>query len=163
MYQPGYPVHGYPKPPRRASGLLAGWLGLGSGAVLAYEIGPSWRHARSLWFPDFLHELSFALYTTAAILLVVGGILLMRRAFAGRVMVIIGAIAMLPEQLRVMLAIRHGYSYGYSMVHFLQPGLIHCVLELLAPVIAALLAMTPATGRWIAATHAPAYGHDRLI
>ncbi len=154
MYQPGYPSYGPAGPPSGLTGVTAGLAALGSGGALAYRIYPTWRYMRGMWFSSFEDKFCFALTTTAAILLVIGAILLLRRAYAGRVLVIVGAIAVVPGQLLTMIHFRHGSSLSYLLS---IAGTYRYGLELLVPLAAAFLAMLPATGRWIEAARAPRF------
>lgn len=83
---------------------------------------------------------ALALDTTAVLLLVVGGILLLSRLVVGRVMVIVGAVELL---IAFIVELRVAYdNFGRIFVAAL-------VLGLLLGIPALVLAAVPATGRWI--------------
>ncbi|MGQ4601290.1 hypothetical protein [Nocardia sp. R6R-6] len=110
------------------------------GTLNALESIPAWQglsfNSRG---PGLWAKLGLALNTTAAIVLILGGILLLCRLIAGRVMVIFGAAMMVPDR-------------AETLAWFVRHDVIGAVIFGLAVLVAILilvLAAMPATGRWI--------------
>ncbi|MBF6152671.1 hypothetical protein [Nocardia terpenica] len=109
----------------------------------AFSVFPEWATLGRNKF-SVVRDVALALDSTAALLLAVGGILLLSRLVAGRVMVIIGAVELL---LAFVIELRVAYdNFGLIFIAAL-------VLGLLLGLPALVLAAVPATGRWIQARH----------
>ncbi|MFE6610320.1 hypothetical protein [Amycolatopsis sp. NPDC057786] len=169
--QGGYPAPGaYPPPgmgrqPSGATGIIAGILAVLGGlwflaGVVSHVI------ELSQYVISFL-VIGAVLDLVSAALLLGGGILLLVRKRAGRVLTVIGAagaigFVALTFLLRAIGSHFH-FSYGGVMLHF---GFGWLLFVVLIPAIATLvLALIPPTGRWLAAkntgTQPPNFGYPQ--
>ncbi|ATL65616.1 hypothetical protein CRH09_04705 [Nocardia terpenica] len=120
---------------------MAGLLAICAAGVVGFSISAEWATLGLNKF-SIVQDLALALVTTAVLLLIVGGILLLSRRLTGRIMVIIGAVELLIAFV-VQLRVAYDY-YGFLFAAAL-------VLGLLLGIPALVLAAVPATGRWIQA------------
>ncbi|MEV6428478.1 hypothetical protein [Nocardia sp. NPDC051463] len=149
--QPGYPdgqqlPPGYPPQPAAGggTGITAGVLALVSGGLIALGAAAAIGDINYRYLIVALYEFQFRAITSEFLgfLLILGGILLLRRTAAGRVIAIIGCSLTL-----VAIVISATLFQG-----FFEP--LHAVGMLLMLTTIALAAATP-TGRWIAARPGP--------
>ncbi|KZB87580.1 hypothetical protein [Amycolatopsis regifaucium] len=160
--QGGYPPPGaYPPPgmalkPSGATGIIAGILAI---------LGGVWFLSGLVWVLILLVDRVRSYYIVGGILdlavgvvLLVGGILLLRRKRAGRMLVVIGAGAGLFFGIVLVVLRTTGMDVAYvfggvSAIY----GFLGLIVQLLIPAVATIvLALLPPTGRWLAAGKQPA-------
>ncbi|MFE5570749.1 hypothetical protein ACFQ68_37545 [Amycolatopsis japonica] len=159
--QGGYPAPGaYPPPgmarqPSGATGIIAGILAILGGL---WFLAGTVSHVIELshYVISFLVVGAVLDFVSAALLLG-GGILLLVRKRAGRVLTVIGSAGAIGFVALTFLFRAIGssfyFSYGGVMLHF---GFGWLLFVVLIPAIATLvLALIPPTGRWLAAKNTP--------
>ncbi|AUI61612.1 hypothetical protein [Amycolatopsis sp. BJA-103] len=151
-----YPPPGMPRRPNGATGIIAGILAILGG--LWFLAGVAFHIIELSHFTISFLVVGAVLDFLTAALLLSGGILLLLRKGAGRVLTVVGAGATLGfvALAFVLRAIGAGFYFTYSGVT-LQFGVGVLLIVVLAPAIATLvLALIPPTARWVAAKKQPA-------
>ncbi|WP_410580464.1 hypothetical protein [Amycolatopsis sp. lyj-108] len=151
-----YPQQGMARQPSGATGMIAGILAILGG--LWFLAGLAFHVIELVDFTVSFLVIGAVLDFLSAALLLSGGILLLLRKKAGRVLTVIGAGAtiLLVASIFLMEAIGSHFFFSYSGVtsHF-GVGLLLIVVPI--PAIATLvLALIPPTARWLAAKKQPA-------
>ncbi|ANN15257.1 hypothetical protein SD37_06045 [Amycolatopsis orientalis] len=152
----GYPPPGMARKPNGATGVIAGILAI---------LGGVWFLSGLVWMIILLFNrvrpyliVGGILDLAVGVLLLIGGILLLRRKSTGRMLVVIGAGAGIFFGIVSIILRASGadivYAYGGVAVVY---GFLGLIVQLLIPAIATIvLALIPPTGRWLAAGKQPA-------
>lgn len=150
---PGHPGPGPgPARPSGATGVLGGVFGTLAGLVIL--VGTIWALARFGGTFGFLINavtplILLVLQVLAAVLLLIGGLLLCLRVGFGRFLLPIGAVVVLGI---VLVAILQEFPFG-AVVPVLAFALLHVQdtvwLTLLFAVAGSLLGLLPSTARWV--------------
>lgn len=151
-----YPPPGMPSKPNGATGIIAGILGILGG--LWFLSGLVWAVILTIGriHPEVI--IGGIVDLAVGVLLLIGGILLLRRKGTGRMLVVVGAGAAIifGIALVVLRAIGSDFVFGYGGVSLVY-GFLGLIVQLLIPAIATIvLALIPPTGHWLAGGKQPA-------
>ena len=142
-------VQPYPMPrPSGVTAIFAAVLALAGGAWQLF--GVFWFG----WYPSAGNYVSKAVGLAAGLLLVLGGVLLLMRKPAGRVLCVLGAalvvlVKLLIIVLQAMPPTGFYLSIGGPRLIPAGPSVIERILLFVPPIVTIVLALLPATTRWL--------------